>query len=520
MAMEHDVSRNVSLDSSPGNESLSSGQQSSAGPSTLLQFLWRRKAPILAGTLTCGLAALIVSLSTPPAYEASTLLIVQHSPAVGEPEPALLGLEAYRLLLESDFVISQIRATLVDKRIVPEQTQLEAIRDMLTVDAQRDRRDAPVLTLRARSDTPEKASAAANVWAEVAVSHFASLARQTHKGAGDVLQTQYPIIRDKLADTREKLRQSQDSFGKALFDLERRWSSRITELDQETARLTQDYEKQTLLLRDQFESRWKIQLSKKRLEGLEHTLLELESQVTDSRAKIKVQQAMLARIQADLQKEPRYWVLSKAISDEALWARIGNQGSALPEGLDQLKLRSEFLNPAHQQLLEQRTAAQLEHDLLSQKISELPAEIQALGTQADELRNLVSAKEGELNALVADRAVGLQALTSDRQNEKNILEKTREEESARLRRERDFEAERLTREIEDLQGVYAAVAPKYQASQLALLQSEPDVKIAAPAITPRRATRPSTMLNVLTGLVVGLILSALLALLVQYVHPE
>jgi uncharacterized protein involved in exopolysaccharide biosynthesis len=80
--------------------------------------------------------------------------------------------------------------------------------------------------------------------------------------------------------------------------------------------------------------------------------------------------------------------------------------------------------------------------------------------------------------------------------------------------------ERLTREIADLQGVYAAIAPKYQAAQLTLLQTQPDVKIATPAIAPQRATRPRITLNIITGLVVGLILSALLALLIQRVHPD
>lgn len=97
---------------------------------------------------------------------------------------------------------------------------------------------------------------------------------------------------------------------------------------------------------------------------------------------------------------------------------------------------------------------------------------------------------------------------------------THDQEAEQLRRQRDFDVEQLNREVEDLQGVYAAVAPKYQEAQLAQIRTEPYVKIATPAITPQRATRPSTLLNVVTGLFVGLILSTLLALLIQYVHPD
>ncbi len=515
------MSHGISLDSRPSViESLESGHESSSQPPSLLEFLWRRKIFILAGTLLCGLTALLVSLLTPPAYEARALLIVQPSPVSGPLDPAPLGVDAYRLLLESDFVINQTLAKLVGKNLAPRETQPETIRAILTVETYRDRRDVPLISLCARSDSADKASAAANLWAQVAVDHFASLTQQSHQGVGGVLQAQYPIIRDKLSDTRAKLKQRQDYFDGALLELERRWSPRITEFDKETGWLTREHERQTDSLRIEFESQWKIGLSKQRLDGLEVSLLDLESQVTDSRAGVGVQQKTLAEIKAELQSEPRYWVLSKAITDEALWAKIGSQDGALPQALEQLKLRSEFLNPAHQQLLERMIAAQLDYDLVSRRLNELPGEIERLGAQADELRRLVNVKEGELNALFEDRAMDLKALLSGRAAQRSILEKTHEEETGQLRRERDFEVERLTREIEDLQGVYAAVAPKYQAAQLAQLQTEPYVKIATPAIAPQRAARPRILLNVITGLVVGLILSALLALLIQYVHPD
>ncbi len=522
MALDHAVAREVSSESrSSVNESQDwRRQESSETSSNLLEFFWRRKIFILAWTLLCGLTALVVSLLTPPAYEASTLLIVRPPTVAGAVEPAPLGVDAYRLLLESDFVMNQTLARLVRENIVPRQTQLETIRGMLTVDTYRDRRDVPLIELRARADSANKASAAANIWAQVAVDHFASLSRQRHQGAGDVLQAQYPIIRDKLGDARARLKERQDYFAGALLELEARWSARMTEFDKETGSLTRNHEKQTDSLRIEFEAQWKIPLSKQRLEKLEAQLLNLESQVNESRAGVGVQQKTLAQIKAQLQDEPRYWVLSKAITDEALWARIGSQDSALPQALDQLKLRSEFLNPTHQQLLERMTVAQLEYEMASRRLTELPGAIERLGAQADDLRRLIDVKEGEQTALLADRGTELKALLESRAAQKVILEKTRETESGRLQRQRDLELERWTREIADLQGVYAVVAPKYQEVQLAQLQTEPNVKIATPAIAPQRANRPRIMLNVITGLVVGLILSALLALLVQRVHPD
>jgi uncharacterized protein involved in exopolysaccharide biosynthesis len=522
MAGEHGVSHGFSSESGSSSavETRGSAPAPSGGRSGLFDFLWRRRLFILAGTLLCGLTALVVSLLTPRSYEAGALLMIQP-PRVSSPlDPAPLGVDACRLLLESDYVISQTLAGLVAKNVVAQQTQLEAIRDMLTVETYTDRRDVPMIALRARSGSAEKASAAANVWAQVAVDHFASLTQQSQLGAGNVLQAQYPIIRDKLSNTRERLKQRQDYFERALLELERRWSPRITEFDKGTGRLTREQEKQTDSMRIEFESRWKVQLMRQRLEGLEASLLDLEGQVTDSQAGIGVQQKTLAEIKAELQNEPRYWVLSKAITDEALWSRMESHDSALPQALDQLKLRSEFLNPAHQQLLERMIAAQLEYDLLSRKLSELPGEIERLGAQADELRKLVNVKEGELSALLADRAMDLKTLLAGREAERDILDRTHEEEAGRLRRQRDFEVQGLTREIEDLEGVYAAVAPKYQEAQLAQLRTEPSVKIATPAMTPQRATRPNTILNVITGLVVGLILSTLLALLIQYVHAD
>jgi len=521
MARERNVSHGVTSDSGSATaESQESGHTVPFRSSPLIEFLWRRRAFILVGTLLCGITALIVSLLIPPAYETEAVLIVQPSPVSSALDPAPLGVEAYRLLLESDFVIDQTLQRLVSESLFPPGTPPETLRKMLTVVTYEDRRNVPLLALRTRSPSAKAATAAANLWAQAAVEHFARLTQESQQGTGGILQAQYPIIRDKLSATRASLKQRQDFFADALLEIEKRWSPNLVEFDRETGRLTREHEKQTDSLRIEFESKWEIPFSKQRLQGLEDTLLNLETQVTESRAEIAVQEKLLAGIKEEIQNEPKFWVVSKAITDEALWAKIGNPDSELPSELDQLKLRSEFLNPAHQQLLERMTESQLEYDLLSRRLSELPKEIEQLASRSEGLRKWINVKETGLNALLSDRAADLDSLLDDREAQKRILEKSRDEETARIQRERDFEVGQLESEVEDLQGVYAAVAPKYQEAQLAQFRNVPAVRIAAPAIAPQRATRPSTLLNAFTASVIGLILSILVALLVEYVRHD
>ena len=494
------------------------GQDAPVTVADYAHLLWRRRNLVVGGTLLCGLVALVVSLSATRVYEARATLIVQPSLLPAELKPAPLSVETYRILLQSDFIIDQTRIEMAARGIISPDAPIEAVKGMLRVETYKDSRDTPLLDLWARADSGEKASAAANAWAEVFLREASKLAKQRQQGSVRTIEAQYPEIQSTVAGAEDRLKARQDHHGLALLELDKTWKRTLTEFAKETDALRNAHEKETTRLRLEFETLWKPDLLRKRQATEEATLLDLEHTLLDAQVRIKIQQDTLAKIKEELRIEPRYLVLAKAITDEALWDKIGSAESTLPEALEQLKLRSEFLNPVYQDLLARLTAAQFEYNSLVLKLAHLPDEIDRLKKETDALRTLAAAKENELSALMRDRELALNNLRADRDRELTILQRTYEEESGQTRRDRDFEVEALTREAEVARTAYTSLAAKHQNAQLAKMEDESPVRLGALAVTPRKPTPTGTALKVATALVVGLILSILLAFLIEHLQ--
>ena len=483
-----------------------------------LRFLWRRRIFIVGGTVLCGLAALLASLTAPPVYEARATLIVQPPLIAGEISSPPLSVETYRALAESDFIVDQSRIEMAGRKIIPSNVTHEAIKRRLWVATYKDSKDTPLLDLYASANSGEGASGAANTWAEVFLREMGELAKQRMQRSARTLEAQYPAIRAAVADAEAKLKARQDYWDREALDLDRNGNRKLTEFARETERLCLDHQKETARLRLEFEARWDVDLLGKRLAAQKASLLDLEKQLLDAQVRIKTKRDLLARIKEEVQSEPRYLVLSKAITDEALWERIGNPGSNLPEALSQIRLRSELMNPVHQELLSRLTAAQLEVEELDRKLGYLPEEIERLRQETDSLRGLLGAKENELSALTKDRELELNDLRAERDEQLVALRKAHEQEMGQLQRSRNLEVEALGREALTTKTAYSALAAKHQSAQLARMEEESHVRIGASAIAPQWPSRPRTALNVATALVVGLILSMLFALLVEHVQ--
>jgi uncharacterized protein involved in exopolysaccharide biosynthesis len=494
------------------------GQDAPVDLADYAQLLWRRRRFIVCGTLLCGLAALIVSLSTARVYKARATLIVQPSLLPAELKPAPLSVETYRVLLESDFILDQTRIEMTSRQVISPDAPVEKVKEMLRVETYKDSRDTPLLDLWAQADSGEKASSAANIWAEVFLREASKLAKQRQQGSVRTIEAQYPEIQSTVAASEARLKARQDHHELALLELDKTWRRKLTEFAKETDALRNDHEKETARLRLEFENSWKPDLLRRRQAAQETSLLDLEHMLLDAQVRIKIKQGTLAKIKEELQAEPRYLVLAKAITDEALWDKIGSPGSTLPEALEQLKLRSEFLNPLYQDLLSRLTAAQFEYNDLDLKLARLPDEIERLRKETDAIRALAGAKENELSALVKDRELALNNLRADRDRELTILQRTYEEQVGQTRRDRDFEVEALTREAEVARTAYTSLAAKHQSAQLAKMEDESPVRLGALAVTPRQPAPARTDLRVATALVVGLILSILLAFLIEHLQ--
>jgi len=484
-----------------------------------VQLVWRKRALILGGTLLCGLTALVFSLLSTPIFEARATLAVQPPLVAGKLRTPELSLEAYRVFLKSDFVVDQTRAELVKRDIIPPETPFEAVKKMFSVETYDAGRKTPLLDLVVKAHTGERAGASASVWAEVSLRHVSRLTRQMRQRSAQTVEAQFRAVRDSVAEEENRLSTCQREFDARILKLDTTWDRRLTELAKETKVLSHDHDLETARLRLAFETRWKPDLLRRRLAAQEASLLNLEKELLDARTRIKIRKATVAKLKLQLEAEPLFLVLTRAMSDQALWDRITDPEPGSLEKLDNLHLQSEVLNPAHQDLWRRLTQARLERDQLAREIEYMPGEIEHLRQEIDELRALVGEKSEELSSLLEDRKLALTNLLADREQELRSLKKRHEVEIAQLQRQRDEEVEALTRDAETARAAYATVAETNESSRLASLEEESEVRIWAPAIAPHRPLPSRMMLNVVTALVVGLILSILLAFLIEQVQP-
>ena len=485
-----------------------------------IRVLWRRRFLILLGTFLCALAAFVVTYRAPHIYQAKATLILQPPQFSTELKPAPLSVETLKAMLESDSIVSKVKNQLLEKNVIEANTPLEEVKGMLSVmifsGKERDQPYIPLIDLVVEAVSAKEAEVIANTWAEIFVAESGDLAWRGKQGTLDFIESQYPVVKNSLADLESELKEQQDHYDRSLLTLETSWSARIVDFSTDSERLHREHEKETERLRLEFVNRWKPDLLKAQLKIQEAKLTEFEDELLDTKFAIKTQKDTLTQIKEEIQYQPQYLVLSKAITDEALWDKIGSPQSGLPEEINQIKLRSEVLNPTYQGLLNRLTTTQIEYDTLVPRSGHLQSELERIRKAIDELQGLISRKEIELFALLKDRESELNNLLAERQSQLEMVKKTSNNEMTLLEREKDFNVDGLTREKNAAQVTYETLAKQYESARLAKMEEEPDVKIGALAIVPERPMARRTGLNTLLALVVGLMLSVLLAFVLEY----
>ncbi len=361
-----------------------------------IRVLWRRRFLILLGTLLCALTAFVVSVMIPPVYQIRATLILQPSQFPTELKPAPLSVANLKIMLESDSTADKLRSQLVEQRIIPPDTPIEQIKDMLSVETEKE----PLIDLVVEADSPEKAEVAANTWAEIFVIENARLTRSGQRAALDFIESQYPVLRNALMDRQAELKKAQEDYEQTLLRLDKSWSSRIVDFGKETERLQKEQQKETERVRLEFINRWKPDLLKAELKILEAKLTKFQDQLLETEIAVKTKRDTLTQIKKQLQSQPQYLVLSKAMTDEALWDKIGSPQAGLPEEWNRIQQLKGLLNPTYQNLLNRLATTQIEYEALVPKSDHLRNELERIRETIDELQSLITEKEIELFALL------------------------------------------------------------------------------------------------------------------------
>lgn len=525
----------------------------------LIQRVWGRRYWIVAITAGCALMGLIVAALRPDTYQATATLIVLPPTFSTELKPPVLPVEVYRVLAESSTIEAKVTNTLEAEGADAQSLLLRA-----TLQSSREGRNAnylPLIELNVTAKSGELAQRAANLWAQVVAEETANISDRGREDTLEFIKVQFPQISETLAKKEEVLQERQDQFDKALLGLEvssnehlvaydtetermlqeyqAETSRLILDYNAETARLTKAHEKETQALRMEFLDRWKpdwvdeqVTQKKTKLAQLQDDLINLDLEASSKKDRI-------AQLRVELEKQPERLVLSKGITDEAVWAEISRGGSAsVPGSIADLKLSTEIVNPVHMNLKEDlaRTQISLETQIprmeyVKQEIARLKGEIEELSTLSTtkqiELFNLTSDRELELTNLLAQRDAGRARLEESRASGLKLLQAQRDAERSNLessdanlreakRRERSVVLGRLTREKESIRGTYGVLAGKYESALLAKSEQNRDVKIGSLADLPRKSNRSMLLLVTMVAGILGFCVSLCFFLLAEY----
>ncbi|MEJ2145217.1 MAG: Wzz/FepE/Etk N-terminal domain-containing protein [Acidobacteriota bacterium] len=440
-----------------------------------IKVLWRRRVLISVGTVGLALAAFFVSVLLPKKYEASATLLVQAPVFATELRAEPFSVETYQEIVNSDYVRSAVKKRLVDNGDLKAGEGLGQLSTEIFTSKLRQGGYTPVIRLVVRANSPDKAELAANAWAEASVQETSGLANQGKKGVLDFIQREYPSSKQRLTGIEEELKTTQDKYDRRIRDLEDRWDRRITA----------------------FKTEWNLDVMSQQTDALEKRLTENVVALNDLQLQIKETKDSLDQLKAQIQGQPQFLTISKAITNDALWLKIGTDPSgAISKELQGLKLHSEVLNPVYQTLLQRLVDTQVQYETLRPQEQHVQDQIAAQRKEIRAQNELLLTKQMELSRLTRDRATEL----------------------ALLKREQAFQVGQLQREVDNSQSAFKTLAEKWEVAKLAQAEEDQDVKIGARAVAPSNAVSPRPMLNAAIGLVVGLMLSVVLAFVAEFVQ--
>ncbi len=524
----------------------------------LISGVWRRRWVIGAITLLGGVLAYASVSFKPTVYEAKAILLVQAPQFSSELKPAPLSVATYQALLNSDYTAAKVRERLVNAGDIPEGTSAAEIRGMVTttipiIEGVRVANpQLPMIEILASARQPEIAGKVANTFARVFAQGSLEVATQGRAGSMELIESQYPVTKKMLQNTTVELKNRQDQYADALLELQNSWNRRnhdfkketqdlVDKPERETRELVHDFKKETQDLVDKYERETrelvlafadthKPELTEAKLARQKSRFNSLDSELESNRLSLKGAHHVLVELERLIKREPRYLVVSKAITDSALWNRIGEDSAGrLPEELKDLALREEVPNLIHEKIMGSLIDAQMKVETLKPKQEDLTAEIERVRLEIEELSSEVTRIKLDQFNLGRQRALDLSRLKATRNLDQFNLGRQRALELTRLKeargrkladlqaleenrlgafsREKDLQLEALTLEKKTASSSFSLISKQFESVRLARSEEEPDVKIGALALRPEVPVAKGLMARTALGLVAAFFLA-------------
>lgn len=351
-----------------------------------IKVIIKRKKIILGIFIVCVAAAVVISLLKPKVYQsAASIMIIDQEPKD--------SLSTQKVLLKSNAVLERVvnRLNLTDSsgsRLSP--NDISGKLDVKEV------KKTNVLRLEAKDLNPEAAKELANAWADEYIKYSQKLISGEVKSSGDFIASQFEIAKKNLSQAEGKVRDFKDKHRIDLMQAE-------------------------------------LEIKKGGLNSRKKELMALVFS-------LKTKKDSLKELQKEIATQDKFIIVSKAITDDALWQKEGGENNL--GDFNKKKLRSEEINPIYQNLETRIVNTNIELNTLEPKVEYLKKSIALLEKEINELEKTISQNQFELTWL---------------NRQADIYKKTYDNLSAKI------ESARITRVmvLGNVKDVSPAVKPKF-----------------------------------------------------------
>ncbi len=405
-----------------------------------INVILKRKKIILTVFFVSIITTAVFSLMMPKVYQATTLIMIVPSKIqvaisstqvasldgqqkTGTGERSTISLPTHKELLKSGIVLERI----IDKLKLSDGAGKSLIPDDLSKRLNiNEAKETSILRLEAKDTNPKKAQELANIWAQEYIKYNQELISGEVKGAGDFITDQFEISKQNLTQAEEKVNDFKDKYK---LDLMR------AELNMKKAKLNND-----------------------------------KNELIESATVLKTKDDDLAELKKEIAKQDRFIIVSKAISDDALWQREDKEKTI--GDLDKKKLRSEEINPIYQNLEIRIVNTEIELNTLKPRVDYFRKAQDQTKKEIDEL-------EGTIN-------------------------------------QREFELTQLTRQVEIYKRTYDNLSAKIEEARITKTAQLGEVKIISPALEPKYPIGPKKKQNVAISGIISLMFGTFLAFFAEY----
>jgi uncharacterized protein involved in exopolysaccharide biosynthesis len=485
----------------------------------IVAFLQRHLLLILAaaaiGALVAWLSTIVMARDV---YRATATLVVVPPPIASELKPPTLTVQGYQKLLESDAVIAEAKRRLAAGGVIADSYRLAVGLNLSTeifVSRRAEERElAPLLRAVASADDPQLAAAIANSWAGVFLQRTRELVAGSTSPAVSYIEQEYPKSRDRLEELEQERVAKANEYQNRFDASASSWDERIMTLKADHAREVSVYRAESERMISSLDAQLGLDGRAERVDALYVAAGMLQKEQATVTAKLAVARDELAMARELLAKTPPTLRLSKAMTDEALWAAtVGAAESEIDwDRLRDRQLVTEESNPAYLDVSRRVASLEIEVAGLDPRAENLRERLAALAEEIRQLETAFAKDRSAVMALEEERTVGLTSIIEEGDLEETVMTRDRDRSLAMIERERDAALAKLERDLDQSRALFEELTVHYNQAVIAESQTEvEDVRLGAEAVPPT-ATEPrrgfmKVVLGVMLGALVGLVIA-------------